>query len=124
MTDRKARGAKAHRTGIVAEDSATRLLEAQGMTILARRHRTPHGEIDLIAEEGGPLVFVEVKARPTRADAALSLTARQWARLEAAALHYAAETDRADADMRFDVILADASGQCERIENARSFDDW
>lgn len=65
-----------------------------------------------------------MKARPTRADAAISLTARQWARLEAAALHYAAETDRSDAAMRFDVILADASGQCERIENARGFDEW
>lgn len=126
MTDeaRKKRGAKAHRTGVMAEEGAARLLEAQGYTILERRHRTPHGEIDLIARDGAVLVFVEVKARPSRAEAAYSLTARQWARLEAAALHYAAETDQAQADMRFDVVLVSADGICERVENARSFDEW
>lgn len=124
MSNRSQRGAKAHRTGVIAEDTAARLLEAQGMTLLARRHRTPHGEIDLIAMEGDTLVFVEVKARPSRAEAAHALTPRQWARLEAAALHYAAETGRSALDMRFDVVLADASGQCEHIGNARSFDEW
>lgn len=125
MTEaRKARGAKAHRTGVLAEEGAARFLEAQGYDILARRHRTPHGEIDLIARDGAVLVFVEVKARPSRAEAAHSLTARQWARLEGAALHYTAETEQAQAEMRFDVVLVSGDGVCERIENARSFDEW
>lgn len=126
MTDeaRKKRGAKAHRTGVLAEDSAARFIERQGYTILARRHRTPHGEIDLVAKEGDVLVFVEVKARPTRSEAAHSLTARQWARLEGAALHYAAETGEANAEMRFDVVLVGGDGMCERVENARSFDEF
>lgn len=126
MTDeaRKKRGAKAHRTGVLAEDSAARFLEVQGYTILARRHRTPHGEIDLIARDRDTLVFIEVKARPSRAEAAHALTARQWARLEGAALHYAAETDQANADMRFDVVLVGGDGLCERVENARSFDEF
>jgi len=94
------------------------------MQILARRHRTPHGEIDLIAQDGEVLVFVEVKARPSRAQAAHALTARQWARLEGAALHYVAETSQNQSDMRFDVVLVDANGVCERVENARSFDEW
>lgn len=126
MTDeaRRNRGAKAHRTGVLAEESAARFLESRGFQILARRHRTPHGEIDLIALEGDVLVFIEVKARPSRAQAAYSLTARQWARLEGAALHYVAETSQNQMDMRFDVVLVDADGVCERIENARSFDEW
>jgi len=121
---RKKRGAKAHRTGVLAEEGAARLLEARGCTILQRRHRTPHGEIDLIVRDGEVLVFVEVKARPSRNEAALALTARQWARLEAAALHYTAETDQSQMDMRFDVVLVGADGVCEWIENARSFDEW
>ncbi len=121
---RKKRGAKAHRTGVLAEESAARFLEAQGYIVLARRHRTPHGEIDLIVRDDAVLVFVEVKARPSRTEAAYSLTARQWARLEGAALHYCAETDQTQVDMRFDVILVDSNGICERIENARHFDEW
>ena len=126
MTDeaRRKRGAKAHRTGVLAEENAARFLESRGFQILARRHRTPHGEIDLIARDRDILVFVEVKARPSRAQAAYSLTARQWARLEGAALHYVAETSQNQIDMRFDVVLVDADGACERIENARSFDEW
>ena len=126
MTDeaRKKRGAKAHRTGVLAEENAARFLESRGFQILARRHRTPHGEIDLIAQDGEVLVFVEVKARPSRAQAAHALTARQWARLEGAALHYVAETSQNQSDMRFDVVLVDANGVCERVENARSFDEW
>jgi len=126
MTDeaRRKRGAKANRTGVLAEESAARFLESRGFQILARRHRTPHGEIDLIAQDGVVLVFVEVKARRSRAQAAYSLTARQWARLEGAALHYAEKTSQNQLDMRFDVVLVDAEGVCERVENARSFDEW
>ena len=126
MTDetRKKRGAKAYRTGVLAEEGAARFLEAQGYIILERRHRTPNGEIDLIAKDGSVLVFVEVKARASRAEAAHALSARQWARLEGAALHYAAETDQAQCDMRFDVVLVSADGVCERLENAQSFDEW
>jgi len=123
MTEaRRQRGAKAHRTGVLAEEGAARMLEAQGCLVLARRHRTPHGEIDLIVRDSDVLVFVEVKARPSRREAAFAITPRQWARLEAAAMHYAAEAGLTDTDMRFDVVLVDGAGQCERIENAYSFD--
>lgn len=121
---RRKRGAKAHQTGVLAEESAARYLESRGYAILARRYKTPHGEIDLIAQEGAVLVFVEVKARPSRTEAAHAVTARQWARLEAAALHYVAESALNQMDMRFDVVLVDAQGVCERVENARSFDEW
>jgi putative endonuclease len=38
-------------------------LEAHGLRVLARNWRCPYGEIDVIAEDAGELVFVEVKTR-------------------------------------------------------------
>lgn len=51
--------------GLLGEWKAERYLKKQGMRILKRRFRTPHGEIDLIARDKDTLVFVEVKCRPT-----------------------------------------------------------
>lgn len=153
-TDKSARGARAHKTGLDAEDAAVRLLEARGLTILERRYRSPYGEIDIIAisrkADGLPdpqiapkqgqrdtetLIFVEVKARRTRDDAAHSLTARQWQRLENTAIHYCGiylnDTNlpqvlprQPQPDMRFDVILVGRTGDATWIENARRFDEW
>ena len=55
----------AYRYGHVAEAAAALLLMAKGFRLLARRYKTPLGEIDLIAKRGKRIVFVEVKARPT-----------------------------------------------------------
>ena len=48
--------------GKLGEDLACRELTRRGYVILARRYRTRHGEIDIVAREGEVLVFVEVKA--------------------------------------------------------------
>ena len=52
--------------GQSGEDAAASLLQARGYRILARNFRCRWGEIDIIAEEGGYLVFVEVKTRSGR----------------------------------------------------------
>ena len=49
--------------GKTGEDLACAELRRRGYAILARRYRTRHGEIDIIARESGALVFIEVKAR-------------------------------------------------------------
>ena len=49
--------------GKAGEDLAAKFLEQNGLKILERNYRFERGEIDLIAEEGDELVFVEVKAR-------------------------------------------------------------
>ncbi len=53
--------------GESGEEHACRELRRRGYAILARRYRTRHGEIDIIARDGEVLVFVEVKTRSTEA---------------------------------------------------------
>ena len=54
---------------------------AKGYRILAKRFRTPHGEIDLVAKRRNLVAFVEVKARATLDEAAFAVTPRQQARI-------------------------------------------
>ena len=87
--------------------------------MLARRLRTKAGEVDAIAERDGVLAFIEVKARPDLARAAWALSAKQQARLLAAAEIVLAEhPDWGRAGVRFDVLLVDPAGRVRRIADA------
>lgn len=98
--------------GKLGEDLACRVLEARGYAIVARRYRTRFGEIDIIAESHGVLVFVEVKARRSdrRGSAAESITARKRRRIGAMALDYMAWTGKLLSRCRFDVVAIDGAG--------------
>lgn len=116
---RQARGRHAHAAGLAAEQAACAALAAEGWAILARRARTAAGEIDIVAECGGLLAFIEVKRRASLAGAAVALSPRQRARLLAAAeILLAANPGWGRAGMRFDVMLVDASGRLRRITDA------
>ena len=118
-TARRLRGVRADSAGRTAEDAAAAALLAQGWTILARRARTPAGELDLVAEQAGLLAFVEVKARPSLAEAAFALGPRQRTRLTAAAECWLAENPaHGSAGIRFDVLLVAADGTVRRIADA------
>lgn len=67
--------------GRIAEVIAAALLVVKGYRIIARRHRTRLGEIDLIAVRGRRLAFVEVKQRRTLEEARFAVSARQANRL-------------------------------------------
>jgi putative endonuclease len=96
----------AFRFGISAESRAAALLIAKGFRILARRFRSPVGEIDIVARRRQLLVFVEVKARERLDDAAWSVTERQRARIIAAAEAWLADhPDPSIQDIRFDAML-------------------
>jgi putative endonuclease len=96
----------AFRAGISAESRAALLLIAKGFRILARRWRSPVGEIDIIARRRQLLVFVEVKARATIDDAAWSVTDRQRVRIiQAAQAWLARNADDRIQDIRFDAVL-------------------
>jgi putative endonuclease len=96
----------AFRTGLSAESRAAALLMMKGYRILARRFRTPFGEIDIIAQKRTLLVFVEVKARHAVDEAAYAVTPRQQQRIIAAAQAWLmAHPEHASFDMRFDAVL-------------------
>src|ERR1700704_2332600 len=96
----------AFRTGISAESRAAVFLIAKGFRILARRWRSPVGEIDIVARRRSLLLFVEVKARDKLDDAAWSVTDRQRARIVAAAeVWLATHPDDSVRDIRFDAML-------------------
>ena len=100
--------------GISAESRAAVWLLAHGYRILARRWKSPRGEIDIIAARRHLLIFVEVKARATLDGAAESVTERQKQRIAAAAeIWLAANPVPAIRDIRFDVILV-APGRLPR----------
>ena len=104
----------AFRTGISAESRAAAFLIAKGFRILARRWKSPVGEIDIVARRRKLLVFVEVKARARLDDAAWSVTERQRARIVAAAEAWLATyPDPAVQDIRFDAMLV-APGRIPR----------
>jgi putative endonuclease len=105
---------QAFRYGISAESRAAALLIAKGFRILARRWKTPVGEIDIVARRRKLLLFVEVKARDNFDDAAESVTPRNQRRIIAAAEAWlAAHPDDVLSDMRFDVVLV-APGKLPR----------
>lgn len=103
--DRAARA----QAGARAEAMAARFLERQGLAVVARNVRYRLGEIDLVARDGGTLVFVEVRLRRRAAfgGAAASITAAKRARIRAAAELYLARLARIP-PCRIDALLLDA----------------
>jgi putative endonuclease len=94
----------AFRTGLSAESRA--YLMAKGYRILAKRFRTPYGEIDIVARRRNLLAFVEVKARASLDDAAYAVTPRQQRRIiDAAQAWLMAHPEHGNFDLRFDAVL-------------------
>jgi putative endonuclease len=104
----------AFRLGLSAESRAAAYLVAKGYRIVARRWRSPVGEIDIVARRKQVLVFVEVKARANFDSAAESVTERQQRRIAAAAAAWLARyPEDANSDIRFDAVLV-APGKLPR----------
>jgi len=113
------RGADGEGYGRFAEALCAAALERDGFTVLARRHRTAAGEIDLIARRDDLTVIVEVKARARAAEAAAALSLRQRARLIAAAeIVMAEKPDWFGCSLRFDVMVVGRDGTLRRIADA------
>lgn len=96
----------AFRVGISAESRAAAQLVAKGYRILARRWRSPVGEIDIVARRRNTLVFVEVKARDSLDAAAEALQKQQQGRIVTAAeVWLAAYPVPPSCNIRFDAVL-------------------
>lgn len=87
---RQARGRASRLAGRRGEVLAALLLMAKGYRILGFRLKTPHGEIDLLAQRGRILAVVEVKLRMTREEALNAVSAVQRERLRRAGTALAA----------------------------------
>ena len=110
---------RAYRRGVFAETLAALLFRLKGYRIVAQRYRSPVGEIDLVAQKGKRLVFVEVKRRKTKDDAAWTLPAKQRRRIVRAAQYWlASHPDFTTHDIAFDVVLAAPWTWPRHIENA------
>ncbi|MEM8697028.1 MAG: YraN family protein [Pseudomonadota bacterium] len=110
--------ARAERSGRRGEDRAAWYLRLRGYRILARRQRTPRGEIDLVARRGRTIVFVEVKTRATPAELDLAIDEYRLQRVAAAAEILAPEFAGNGEDIRIDVILVAPGHRPRHIENA------
>lgn len=114
-----------HHGGLAAEAGAATHYRGMGAEVLAERARTPAGEIDLIVRLDGCIVFVEVKRRRTHGAGAAAVSARQRARIFAAAEIWMAEHGVSPlTPCRFDVVTVDARGTVEVIENAFGAGDF
>ncbi len=67
--------------GIRAEWAALALLTLRGYRVLARNFTAPGGEIDLIAQRGQTIAFIEVKARPQMDQALIAITEQKRRRI-------------------------------------------
>jgi putative endonuclease len=93
--------------GAEGERAAAEFLKARGYRILDRNYRTKLGEIDLIAEEGQTLVFVEVKVRLNDrfGGPAAAITPAKQARIARLAQQYVLRRRLGGRSCRFDVVL-------------------
>ncbi len=111
------------RLGRRGEALAAERLVAAGYRLLARNYRCPAGEVDIVAQDGDCLVFVEVRAR--RGDLwgtpEESVTPAKQGRLVRVAQHYLAGHEACDQDWRIDVVAVDLDrrGRVRRLDILR-----
>jgi len=109
--------------GDAGEDLAAAALKKQGYKILERNYTTPLGEIDLIARQGGELVFIEVKTRKSLrfGEPQDAVTPAKQARLQRLADYYLQRQRLGEVEVRFDVVgitMSESGPKVEVIQNA------
>ncbi|KEJ95503.1 putative endonuclease [Pseudosulfitobacter pseudonitzschiae] len=120
---RRLRGAMAYQAGASAEMRISTDYERRGFPVVQQRWRGKRGEIDLIAQDGDGLVFIEVKQSKTFDRAAAHLTAAQMRRIYASAEEYLGRMPRGSlTKVRFDVALVNGQGETRIIEIAFGLD--
>jgi putative endonuclease len=108
-----------YRLGHYAEWAAAAVLLARGYWILARREKTPLGEIDIIAVRGRRIAFIEVKRRDSLEAAEASITPAQRTRTRRAAGLWLARNARYQThEQGYDVIFVIGRSWPRHLENA------
>jgi putative endonuclease len=100
------------------EGIANRHLVDLGYQIISTNHRTPYGEIDIIASEGTTLVFIEVKTRTSKSlgNPEGSVTPRKQQHILNSAQHYLATLEQPCDDWRVDVVAITGKPGNSRID--------
>ncbi len=112
------RGQTSYHAGLAAEDIVAQTYARNGQATLAKRWRGASGEIDLVAQDGDGVIFIEVKKSKTHGRAAQRVTARQMQRIYGASAEFLETMPKGQlTEMRIDVALVDAVGRVDVIEN-------
>ncbi len=92
--------------GKEGEEIAAKYLIEKGFEIIVRNYQYSHGEIDIVAKDGGVLVFVEVKTRetPGYGEPEYAITKKKIKQIKKMAELYLFDKEIEEADCRFDVI--------------------
>lgn len=109
------------KTGLIGEELAEQFLRQKGLRILERNFRAGHGEIDIIAEEGNTLVFIEVKTSKSLSyDHPVTwVDERKQHILGETAEAYLCRNSIEDQDCRFDIIAVELNPQGYRLEHIK-----
>ncbi|MCE5264879.1 MAG: YraN family protein [Deltaproteobacteria bacterium] len=105
------------------EEIAAAHLAKAGYRIIEHNYRCPFGEIDIVAEEGETVVFVEVKCRSSEryGDPQLAVGREKQKKMARIAMHYLSEKRLCSRPARFDVVavkLLPGRVQIELIRDA------
>ncbi|MCE2964567.1 MAG: YraN family protein [Alphaproteobacteria bacterium] len=106
-----------YQRGLDAEAAVATDYQRRGYTILATRYKSKNGELDIVAQRGAELVFIEVKARATLTAGLEAISLKQQSRLFNAAQDYLAANSTLETSCRFDVAVALSSGRVDIFEN-------
>jgi putative endonuclease len=106
--------------GRSAEEAAARHLWWQGYRILERNYRTRAGEVDIIAQRGDTVAFVEVRSKKEGSEVAPkdTVTRSKERRIDAVASAYLKARRRTDVSIRYDIaeVWTDERGRPTRVE--------
>jgi putative endonuclease len=106
-------------TGILGERLAAEFLRERGYHVLETNYRCPEGEIDIVAQHGDSLVFIEVRTKQSKqfGTPEESITPVKKERLRQVAARYREAHDDLPEQWRIDVVVVELSrGKPTRIE--------
>lgn len=104
--------------GKSGEDRAVNFLRQKGFSIIRTNYRTPDGEIDIIAQDGDTIVFIEVKSRRSLSygDPETAVDSIKKNQIKKIAKQFISHYQLFDRDCRFDIVALYYEGQAVQIK--------
>ena len=119
LAGKVARGRTNYHAGLMAEAQIAQEYRRRGRPVIAERWRGSAGEIDLVAQDGEGLIFIEVKRARSFDCAVQRVSARQMRRVYGAASEFLGTQPKGQrTEVRFDVALVNGAGEIRIMEGA------